>query len=52
MMVLLGGIPGGYERTEAQWRKLVESAGLKIVNIWYADAVNEGCEAVIECEKM
>lgn len=46
MLVLLSGI----ERTEKQWRSLVESAGLKIVKIWYAEETNEGSEAVIECE--
>ncbi|KAI0167667.1 O-methyltransferase [Pestalotiopsis sp. NC0098] len=44
MLVLLGGI----ERTESQWKSLVESAGLEIVKIWYADETNEGSEAVIE----
>lgn len=49
MMVLLDG---GYERTEVQWKKLIESAGLRIVKIWYADDTGEGSEAVIECEKI
>jgi hypothetical protein len=49
MMVLLGG---GYERTEAQWKTVMELAGLRIVNIWYDDGANEGTEAVIECEKL
>jgi hypothetical protein len=49
MMVLLGG---GYERTEIQWKALIESAGLRIVKIWYADGSGEGSEAIIECEKI
>ncbi|KAK2810972.1 hypothetical protein FQN50_002564 [Emmonsiellopsis sp. PD_5] len=35
------------ERTEKQWRKLIASAGLKIVNIW---TVEKGVESLIECE--
>ncbi|TDZ36724.1 O-methyltransferase mpaG [Colletotrichum spinosum] len=35
------------ERTEAQWRQLLEPAGLKIVNIW---SNGEGVEILIECE--
>jgi hypothetical protein len=48
MLVLLTGI----ERTESQWKSLLEAAGLKIVKIWYTDETNEGSEAVIECEKL
>ncbi|GAM39457.1 hypothetical protein TCE0_034r11023 [Talaromyces pinophilus] len=35
------------ERTERQWHALVESAGLKIVNIFTAE---KGVESLIECE--
>ncbi|KAL5359718.1 S-adenosyl-L-methionine-dependent methyltransferase [Aspergillus floccosus] len=35
------------ERTESQWARLVESAGLKIVKIW---TVHKGVESLIECE--
>ena len=35
------------ERTETQWRALVESAGLKITKIW---TVRRGVESLIECE--
>ncbi|KAI8176976.1 O-methyltransferase mpaG [Colletotrichum sp. SAR 10_65] len=35
------------ERTEAQWRSLLEPAGLKIVKIW---SKGEGVESLIECE--
>ncbi|GLA63131.1 hypothetical protein AtubIFM54640_004270 [Aspergillus tubingensis] len=35
------------ERTEKQWRALVESAGLKITKIW---TVRRGVESLIECE--
>ncbi|KAL3458363.1 S-adenosyl-L-methionine-dependent methyltransferase [Aspergillus heterothallicus] len=35
------------ERTETQWRALVESVGLKIVKIW---TVRRGVESLIECE--
>lgn len=48
MMVLLSP---ALERTESQWKKLVESAGLKIVKIWNDDKVSEGSESIIECVK-
>jgi hypothetical protein len=35
------------ERTARQWQALVESAGLKIVNIFTAE---KGVESLIECE--
>ncbi|KAK1590435.1 S-adenosyl-L-methionine-dependent methyltransferase [Colletotrichum navitas] len=35
------------ERTEEQWRNLLEPAGLKIVKIW---TKGEGVESLIECE--
>lgn len=35
------------ERTEADWRKLLEGAGLKIVKVW---GHGEGVESLIECE--
>lgn len=35
------------ERTERQWHALVESAGLKIINIYTAE---KGVESLIECE--
>lgn len=35
------------ERTEADWRRLLEGAGLKIVKIW---GHSEGVESLIECE--
>lgn len=35
------------ERTTRQWQSLVESAGLKIVNIFTAE---KGVESLIECE--
>ncbi|KAL2815093.1 S-adenosyl-L-methionine-dependent methyltransferase [Aspergillus granulosus] len=38
---------GSAERTERQWRGLLESAGLKITNIWTA---RRGVESLIECE--
>lgn len=38
---------GSGERTERQWRALLESAGLKVVHIWTAQ---RGVESLIECE--
>ncbi|KAL2782642.1 S-adenosyl-L-methionine-dependent methyltransferase [Aspergillus keveii] len=38
---------GSGERTERQWRELLETAGLKVTNIWTA---NPGVESLIECE--
>ncbi|ROT36501.1 S-adenosyl-L-methionine-dependent methyltransferase [Sodiomyces alkalinus F11] len=35
------------ERTDADWRRLLGKAGLKIVNIW---GKGEGVESLIECE--
>jgi hypothetical protein len=35
------------ERTEKDWRRLLEGAGLKIVKIWEH---SEGVEGLIECE--
>ncbi|RAL08720.1 o-methyltransferase [Aspergillus homomorphus CBS 101889] len=35
------------ERTESQWRALIESVGLKVVKIWTA---RRGVESLIECE--
>lgn len=40
---------GSGERTEQHWRALLESAGLKVVNIWTAPA-QKGVESMIECE--
>lgn len=48
MMVLNTGI----ERTEKQWKNLLESVGVKIVKIWSVGDISEGNEAVIECEKV
>ena len=44
MMMLLSGM----ERSESQWRKLLESAGLEIKKVWRTDGVSE---AVIEATK-
>ncbi|KAL4920630.1 S-adenosyl-L-methionine-dependent methyltransferase [Aspergillus aurantiobrunneus] len=38
---------GSAERTERQWRALLESTGLRIVSIWTAQ---RGVESLIECE--
>lgn len=38
---------GSNERTEENWMRLVESAGLKVVKIWTAQ---NGVESLIECE--
>ncbi|MCJ1426479.1 hypothetical protein MMC29_004382 [Sticta canariensis] len=43
MMVILGGI----ERTETQWRQLLDSVGLKIVDIW---VMEEGADSIIEAD--
>ena len=37
----------GHERTEQQWRALLEPAGFKIVKIWTCDS---GTESLIEAE--
>lgn len=41
MMAFLGAM----ERTEAQWRHIIDEAGLKVVSIWAGPA-----ESVIEAE--
>lgn len=38
---------GSGERTESQWRGLLEGVGLRVVKIW---AVQRGVESLIECE--
>ncbi|KAL3489187.1 S-adenosyl-L-methionine-dependent methyltransferase [Aspergillus germanicus] len=38
---------GSRERTERQWRTLLEDAGMRVTNIWTA---NPGVESLIECE--
>ncbi|PYH79787.1 S-adenosyl-L-methionine-dependent methyltransferase [Aspergillus uvarum CBS 121591] len=38
---------GSGERTESQWRALLEGAGLRVVRIW---AAQRGVESLIECE--
>jgi G:T-mismatch repair DNA endonuclease (very short patch repair protein) len=43
---------GGAERTESQWQRLLQSAGLRIVKVWHCEEKDEGSEAVIECEKL
>ncbi|KAK2794397.1 hypothetical protein FQN51_000839 [Onygenales sp. PD_10] len=45
--VVMMALFSSQERTEKQWRKLIASAGLKIVNIW---TVEKGVESLIECE--
>lgn len=45
--LIMMSIFASQERTERQWRKLVESAGLKVVNIYTA---GKGVESLIECE--
>ncbi|KAH8692617.1 putative O-methyltransferase [Talaromyces proteolyticus] len=45
--IIMMTIFASQERTERQWRALVESAGLKIVHIFTAE---KGVESLIECE--
>ena len=44
MMLFLSGM----ERSESQWKAVLESAGLEIKKIWRADGISE---AVIEARK-
>ena len=44
LMMALGAVK---ERTEKQWRELLERAGLKAVGIW---TYNQGTESLIEAE--
>lgn len=44
LMMALGAVR---ERTEKQWRELLSSAGLKVVNIW---TYEQGTESLIEAE--
>ena len=42
------GLAASRERTEAQWRELLRSAGLEVVGIWTKGAHNESLlEAVL-----
>lgn len=43
MMMTLGAA----ERTEKEWRKLIESAGLRIIKIWEGDRQSQ---SLIECQ--
>lgn len=43
-MMVLGGVR---ERTETQWRGLLESVGLKVVKMW---TYEQGTESLIEAE--
>ena len=45
MMLFLSGM----ERSESQWKAVLESAGLEIKKIWRADGISE---AVIEARKL
>jgi hypothetical protein len=42
--IMMMSICSGMERTEKQWRQLLDSVGLEIVKIW----TSRGTEAVIE----
>jgi len=42
--IMMMSLCAGIERSEKQWRELIDSAGLKIVKFWRT----EGVEAVIE----
>ena len=44
LMMALGAVK---ERTEKQWRSLLEQAGLKVVGIW---TYEQGIESLIEAE--
>lgn len=44
LMLALGAVK---ERTEKQWRALLEQAGLRVVGIWTYD---QGTESLIEAE--
>jgi len=44
LMMVLGGVR---ERTETQWRGLLESVGLKVVKMW---TYEQGTESLIEAE--
>ncbi|KAI9708623.1 MAG: hypothetical protein M1820_003841 [Bogoriella megaspora] len=41
------GVTAAQERTEAQWRKLIKSAGMKITGIWTKGQGNEGVIEVV-----
>ncbi|KAE8154067.1 S-adenosyl-L-methionine-dependent methyltransferase [Aspergillus avenaceus] len=45
-LIMMGDFAGA-ERTESQWRELLETAGFKIIQIWTAD---KWSESLIECE--
>lgn len=44
LMLALGAVK---ERTERNWRDLVEGAGMRVTGIW---TVEQGSESLIECE--
>ena len=47
------GLAASAERTETEWRHLLESVGLKLVKIWTADSAAESLmEAVLDEEQV
>ncbi|KAI4185653.1 MAG: hypothetical protein L6R41_003981, partial [Letrouitia leprolyta] len=44
LMLVLGAVK---ERTERDWRRIIEGAGLKVTGIWMKE---QGSESLIECE--
>ena len=44
LMLALGAVK---ERTEQDWRNLIDQAGLKVTGIWTKE---QGTESLIECE--
>ena len=47
MDLLMLALVGVKERTEQEWHRLVEAAGLKITGIW---SKGQGTESLIECQ--
>ena len=45
--IVMMAINAGFERSESQWRKMVDSAGLQITKIWTDDPE---AESIIEIE--
>lgn len=46
--IMMWMVPSGMERSESQWKGLLDSLGLEIKKIWRKDGVGEG---VIEAKK-
>ena len=46
--IMMMSMCAGVERTERQWRSLLDSVGLEVVKIWRADGAESVIEAILK----